>query len=77
MVFLGAALTIGDLVVGLVGGGEFGDLLHESLLVGGAVALWRPLEIFLYDWWPIRDNARLYDRLSDMAVRIVDVEHPA
>jgi len=29
--------------------------VRESLLVGGAVAPWRPLEIFLYDWWPIRD----------------------
>ena len=77
VVFLGAALTIGDFVVGLVGGGEFGELLHESLLVGGAVALWRPLEIFLYDWWPIRDAARLYDRLSVMAVRIVAAERPA
>ena len=23
-------------------------------MIGGWVALWRPLEIFLYDWWPIR-----------------------
>jgi hypothetical protein len=72
VVFLGAALTLGDLVVSLVGDGDFGELLRESLLVGGAVALWRPLEIFLYDWWPIRDEARLYDRLSAMSVRMVD-----
>jgi len=72
VVFLGAALTLGDLVVSLVGHGDFGELLRESLLVGGAVALWRPLEIFLSDWWPIRDEARLYDRLSAMSVRMVD-----
>jgi len=36
------------------------------------VALWRPLEIFLNDWWPIRGDARLYDRLSAMPVRVVD-----
>jgi len=34
------------------------------------VALWRPLEIFLYDWWPIRAEARLYDRLGEMDVRL-------
>jgi len=34
------------------------------------VAMWRPLEVFLYDWWPIRADARLYDRLGAMAVRI-------
>ena len=27
-------------------------LVKESLIIGGWVALWRPLEIFLYDWWP-------------------------
>ena len=32
--------------------------------------MWRPLEIFLYDWWPIRAEARLFDRLSVMPVRI-------
>jgi hypothetical protein len=29
-----------------------------------------PLEVFLYDWWPIRAEARLFERLSAMPVRI-------
>src|SRR6266849_5383761 len=29
-----------------------------------------PFEIFLYNWWLIRDEARLYDRLAAMPVRI-------
>jgi hypothetical protein len=33
--------------------------------------MWRPLEVFLYDWWPIRQEAQLYDRLSAMPVRII------
>ena len=44
--------------------------MRESLLIGGWVAMWRPLEVFLYDWWPIRAEARLFDRLSAMPVRI-------
>jgi hypothetical protein len=32
--------------------------------------MWRPLEVFLYDWWPIRNEARLSDRLAAMPVRI-------
>jgi len=47
-----------------------GQVLHESLLIGGWVAMWRPLEIFLYDWWPIRAEARLFDRLATMPVRL-------
>ncbi|MEW5917587.1 MAG: hypothetical protein AB1762_14375 [Gemmatimonadota bacterium] len=48
-----------------------GGILRESVLIGGWVAMWRPLEIFLYDWWPIRDDAKLFDRLSAMPVRVV------
>ena len=32
--------------------------------------MWRPLEVFLYDWWPIRAEGRLLQRISMMPVRI-------
>jgi hypothetical protein len=67
--FLSVSLLIGDFVAKLVGGG-IGELVRESLLIGGWVAMWRPMEIFLYDWWPIRAEARLFDRLAAMPVRI-------
>jgi hypothetical protein len=28
------------------------------------------MEIFLYEWWPILGEARLYDRLSAMDVEV-------
>lgn len=46
-------------------------VLRESLLIGGWVALWRPLEIFLYDWWPLRADGRLYRRLAAAPVEVV------
>lgn len=46
------------------------SVVRESLLIGGWVAMWRPIEIFLYDWWPIRAEARLFARLATMPVRI-------
>jgi hypothetical protein len=70
--FVAFAIFIGDLVGGLVGRYNYGRLIEESIAIGAWVALWRPLEIFLYDWWPIRAEARLYDRLSAMQVEIVD-----
>jgi hypothetical protein len=39
-------------------------VLQQSFVIGGWVAMWRPIEVFLYDWWPIRAEARLYDRLA-------------
>jgi len=40
------------------------------LFIGGWVSMWRPLEIFLYDWWPIREEARLSDRLAARAMKM-------
>lgn len=48
--------------------GDVGQLLRESLIIGGWVAMWRPLEMLLYDWWPIRAEARRFDRLAAMPV---------
>ena len=66
---LGVALAAGNLV-GRFFSDHIAGILQESLLIGGWVAMWRPLEIFLYDWWPIRAEATLADRLSVMPVRI-------
>lgn len=71
LAFLAASLGVGSLIEMALTDSQAGALLRESLLIGGWVAMWRPLEIFLYDWWPIRAEARLFDRLSAMYVRIV------
>jgi len=70
LAFLALCLTIGDVIARLLGERRVGEILRESLLIGGWVAMWRPMEVFLYDWWPIRADARLADRLSAMPVRI-------
>jgi hypothetical protein len=73
--FVALAIYVGDLVGGLVGRYQYGRLIEDSMAIGAWVALWRPIEIFLYDWWPIRAEARLYDRLSAMQVDVVDGTH--
>ena len=45
-------------------------ILQESLLIFAWVANWRPIEIFLYDWWPIVRRRRLYQRLADAKVEL-------
>ena len=71
LLFLAISIVTGDLVAALLRDTRFAGVARESLLIGGWVAMWRPLEVFLYDWWPIRAEARLFDRLSAMAVRVV------
>jgi hypothetical protein len=34
--------------------------------------MWRPLEIYLYDWWPLRDERRLLERLGRMKATVVE-----
>ena len=68
--FLAAAFAAGALLASMTSG-PLAPILRESLLIGGWVAMWRPLETFLYDWWPIVGERRLHDRLSHMPVRIV------
>jgi hypothetical protein len=49
-------------------GGRFGDLLREGLIILGWVANWRPIEIFLYEWWPIVRHRNLLRRLSEAEI---------
>jgi hypothetical protein len=70
LIVLAAAIALGDFLASLMKGSRIGEILRESLTIGGWVSMWRPLEVFLYDWWPIRNEARLSDRLAAMPVRI-------
>jgi hypothetical protein len=70
LVFLAVAIGVGEFAGGLFSKARYGRLVEESLVIGGWVALWHPMGIFLYDWWPIGAEARLYDRLSTMGVSV-------
>ena len=71
LVFLASSIVVGNFAEDMLRQTRFAGIASESLLIGGWVAMWRPLEVFLYDWWPIRAEARLFDRLSAMIVRVV------
>ncbi len=44
------------------------EVIHEGLSVLGWVSMWKPLEIFLYEWWPIRRERRACRRLAEANV---------
>ena len=50
--------------------GAIPDILREGLTIVGWVAMWRPLEICLYDWWPLYDDQRRLDKLARIRVRM-------
>ena len=67
--FLGACLVLRQLVVATFAGAA-GAVAGEGLLIIGWVAMWRPVEIFLYDWWPLRRVARVHGKIAAMPVEI-------
>jgi hypothetical protein len=50
--------------------GLAGEILSEGLFIIAWVAMWRPLEIVLFDWWPIARLERLNSRLAAAPVEI-------
>lgn len=45
-------------------------VVDEGLLIAGWVALWGPLDFFLYGWWPITTRRRLFTSLAKLDVEL-------
>lgn len=43
--------------------GPVATVLREGLVIFGWVSLWRPIEALLYDWYPLYEEMRDYNRL--------------
>lgn len=65
-----AACIIAGRALGAILHGDAARFLQEGLLILGWVANWRPIEIFLYDWWPLARRRRLYRRLANAPVAL-------
>lgn len=72
---IGAAVLIASLVAsqtvaGMIPQATVARIVEESLILLGWVANWRPIEIYLYDWWPIVRRRTLYRRIASAPVII-------
>lgn len=65
---LALCLVVGQLLSGWIPYSGIAHFIEEGLIIVGWVALWRPLEIFLYDWWPLTETRKLYERLAKARV---------
>ena len=72
LVFLVACLTTRTALHHYLAG-TLRELIDEGLLIIGWVSMWRPVQIFLYDWWPIRYRQRVHEKLSQIEVSL----HPS
>lgn len=50
--------------------GYWPTFAHEGLLLMGWYAMWKPINTFLYEWWPLRETIETLDDLSDIEIDI-------
>ena len=77
LAFLSAALMASTYLAKWSDAHELVAVFREGLLICGWVAMWRPIQIFLYDWWPILGERRTFDRLRRMPVQIIQDGAPS
>jgi hypothetical protein len=68
VVFLALCLIARSLL--LASSSTAAHIVAEGLLIVGWVAMWGPLDVFLYGWWPIWSRYRLLDRLTRLEVEM-------
>lgn len=70
LLFLFGCLAARQLLGAVVEAGLARQIIDEGLLICGWVAMWRPIQIYLYDWWPIRRMRRCYEKIRTMPVEL-------
>ena len=68
MIVLAAGLLTTQLITGRLGESQIARYFEEGLIIISWVANWKPLEIFLYDWWPVLRTRNLYRRLANATI---------
>jgi hypothetical protein len=74
LAFLATCLAAREVLVASVA--PLDAILSEGLLILGWVAMWKPVEIFLYDWWPELAQRRLFERVAHMIMETRGVTSP-
>lgn len=69
LAFLTACTFIANLMANLEPSSLI-SILREGFVIAGWVAMWRPLEMFLYERWPLKRMVRQYRRLSLIPVSV-------
>lgn len=69
LIFLGACLLASGILLRSTQAG-WAHFLKEGLTIAGWVAMWRPIQLYLYDWWPVHQQIGTYERLSRMTVEV-------
>lgn len=70
LLFLAACLILIKLFL-TQDAGPWTLIARESMTIAGWVAMWRPMEIYFYEWWPIKRKGRIYANLSRIPIEVI------
>jgi len=73
-VFLCIMYLLTQAISHLLPKGGLATTIHEFLIILGWVALWRPAELLLYEWYPFRRDADLFERIERSKIEVVTEE---
>jgi hypothetical protein len=73
---LGLAVMVSCLTIAIHGqevlpGLALPTVVKEAAKIIGWVAMWKPMEIFLYDWMPIQRRRRVFERLAAARIEVI------
>ena len=69
LVFLATCLFLSELF-GRFDQGTMARIVKEGFTIAGWVAMWRPMHLYLYEWWPVRRLLRVHTALSQMKIEL-------
>lgn len=69
LLFVAACLLLAEAITSFLPGAT-ARIARESLTIIGWVAMWRPVQIFLYDWWPLSGRIKVFDNLGFARVSV-------
>ncbi len=68
--FMVLCLTLSQLIATKLPGSTTAGWFSEGLAVGYWVAMWKPIDIYLYGWWPLLRRLRIFRKMSRLQVEL-------
>lgn len=69
LVILAVFLALAEMTR-FLGEGTLRQILREGLVIIGWVAMWRPLDVLLYDWLPLSRERKLFARIAGAEIEV-------
>ena len=71
ILFFGLLVSLTFVIIKLFPEGTVSLTIRELLIIGGWVALWRPIDLLLYEWRPILREVKLFRKIEQCKVDVV------